>query len=114
MLRTDNVREALKDNGKPMSYDAIWSNVKSNITESLGTNVNEEQVKADLYFSLMEDSRLIMIGNGLWDLKEKYSLENQEIIEKAIITEEVELVWEESEETKELNLKIVDLNDDDE
>ena len=113
MLRTEEVRDFLEKSGKPVAFDNIWKNVKSEVIESLAVDHDEDRIKADLYLSLMEDSRLIMVGDNTWDLKERYSLSNQGKIEKARMTEEIELVWEESDETKELNLKIVRHDEED-
>ena len=111
MLRTEEIRGILKETGKPMDFNTIWKKVGPAVMESVKDGLDEDRVKSDLFFSLMEDSRIIMIGNEMWDLRSKYSLANQNIIQKARMTEEAELVWEESAETKELNLRIIK-NDD--
>ncbi len=111
MLRTDEVRKMLKNSNEPIAFNDIWEKIKDVIIPTISVEYTEDRIKSDLYFSLMEDSSLIMLGKGLWDLKERYSLHNQEIVAKSRVVEESELVWEESEETKELNLKIISTND---
>ena len=112
MLRTDEVREILKENGKPLSFDDIWKKIKSVVIDSIEREYDESRLKSDLYISLMEDSRIIMVSGDKWDLKEKYSLKDQDLIDKTILTEELEISLDESDETKELNLKVVSSNED--
>lgn len=111
MIRTDEVLALLKAKGKKMSYEDIWKEVKDSVMESLTIALDEIQVKSDLYISLIEDENIIMVGDNNWDLKERYSLENLEVIERSRMTEETELQWEETDDTKELKLSIVYKNE---
>ena len=111
MIRTDEVLALLKAKGKKMSYEDIWKKVKDSVMESLTIALDEIQVKSDLYISLIEDENIIMVGDNNWDLKERYSLENLEVIERSRMTEETELQWEETDDTKELKLSIVYKNE---
>ncbi len=107
MIRTDEVLALLKAKGSKMSYEDIWKQVKGPVMESLTTELDEIQVKSDLYISLIEDENVLMVGDNNWDLKERYSLENLEVIERSRMTEETEIQWEESDDTKELKLSII-------
>lgn len=107
MIRTDEVIALLKAKGKKMSFDKIWKEVKEPITESISVEMDEVQIKSNLYISLIEDEHVIMVGDNNWDLKERYSLDNLGVIEKSRMTEETELQWEESDDTRELKLSIV-------
>lgn len=112
MIRTDEVIALLKAKGNKLSYNDIWASVKDLVMKSLTVELDENQVKSDLYISLIEDENAIMVGDGFWDLKERYSLENLEVIERSRMTEETEIQWDESDDTKELKLSIVYKSDD--
>lgn len=112
MIRTDEVIALLKAKGTKMAYNEIWEEVKEPVMASLTVQHDEIQVKSDLYISLIEDENIIMVGDNNWDLKDRYSLENLEVIERSRMTEETELQWDESEDTKELKLSIVQKEDE--
>lgn len=115
MIRTDEVIAVLAAKGKKMSFEQIWKEVKVDVIASLKEGLDEVQVKSDLYLSMIEDEHVIMVGDNFWDLKDRYSLENLEVIKKSRMTEETEIQWDESDDTKELKLSLVsreDLDDD--
>ncbi len=112
MIRTDEVIALLKAKKNKMLYNDIRNSVKDSIMKSLTVELEETQVKSDLYMSLIEDENIIMVGEGYWDLKERYSLENLQVIERSRMTEETEIHWDESEDTKELKLSLVYKSDD--
>lgn len=112
MLKTDPIIKLLEDKKESMEYNSIWENVKKEVIESLKNNLEESIIKTNLYMSMLEDERLIMIGDNNWDLKNKYSSAEQSIILRSRLTEEAEIFFEEveeeeTEETKELNLVII-------
>ncbi|BDU67383.1 MAG: hypothetical protein TYPL_0360 [Candidatus Tyloplasma litorale] len=100
MLKTEEVIKILKSNKKPMLFNDIWKKVKKEITSSLNNEVNEFAIKSDLYLSLMEDPKLIMVGNNKWDIRDKYSYSEIESLNKTLLIEEdiEEDVEEETEE----------------
>lgn len=107
MLETNSAIKFIEKQKKPVSFEEIWEKVKKETIESLGKEFPEKSIKSDLYFSLIEDERAIMIGNNVWDLKSRHSLNDVLEIEKSL-TEEVELeILEESDDTKELKMKII-------
>lgn len=109
MLRTDAVIKLLKTKKQEMSFDEIWANVKEETLKSIKKEFTEDQIKADLYMSLIEEQALIMIGDSKWDLKEKFSYDEIHQIEKTRMTEELELdiAVEKSDDTRELKLEIL-------
>jgi DNA-directed RNA polymerase delta subunit len=115
MLKTGNVVKFMRTLKTPVSFDTIWTKLGVEITESLGKEMPEEVVKSDLYMSLIEDERIIMVGQNEWALREAYSLSELSAIEKTVETEEAEVTLDdvESDETKELKLVIIDEDDDD-
>ena len=89
-----------------MSFDVIWKQVKSDSLSSISKTLSEEVMMSDLYLSLIEDERTIMVGDNKWALKDTYSLKDLSTIEKDRLTEETVLnIDEESDDTKELLLK---------
>jgi len=108
MVKTDEVIKFLKTLKGPASFKEIWENVKDESFASIKKNLSEEVMMSDLYLSLIEDERIIMIGGNNWELKEKYSIKDVSAIEKERLTEETTLSLEESDDTKELLLKIID------
>lgn len=110
MLRTDKVIELLQGKKHPMPFESIWKKIKEDTISSISKDMDETGVKAALYMSLLEDQRLIMVGDNNWDVKEKYSHNDQVQIEKIRVTEEIQLDLEESDETRELKLKIIPMD----
>ncbi|NQX83328.1 MAG: DNA-directed RNA polymerase subunit delta [Mycoplasmataceae bacterium] len=106
MLKTDMIIKLLKNTKKPMTYDVIWDKVKIEVMDSFKEDLDEFAIKTDLYMSLLEDEKLIMIGDNTWDLKEKYSNSKQASIIKSRMTEETEIILEKSNEEKNKVIKI--------
>jgi len=107
MLETNGAIKFIESKKKAISFEEIWKQVKKETISSLGKDVPEKTIKSDLYFSLIEDERVIMIGNNVWDLKSRHSLNDVLEIEKSLTEEfEVELP-EESDDTKELKLNTI-------
>ncbi len=109
MLRTDAVIKLLKNNKTDMSFEDIWTNIKEETMESISKNLDEMEAKADMYTSMLEEPLLIMVGDNRWNLKEAFSYEEIEGIKKERITIEDDIVpeLEESDDTKELHLEIL-------
>lgn len=113
MLRTDAVIKLLTKNKEPMAFDLIWSEVKEDTISTLTKEFEENQVKADLYMSILEDQRFIMIGDNTWGLVSDYSPEEIAEFDKKRITDDIPNSddLDESEDTKELRLGL-DLGED--
>ncbi len=108
MIKTNLVLDLLEKNSKPMNFNNIWDSIKNDVISSLKQKEEEHKIKTDLYMSMLEDENLIMIGENNWDLKNKYTISKQIEIEKTRILDEEDLVLEESDDTKELNLEILE------
>jgi len=107
MLETNSAVKFIESKSKPVSFEDIWKNIKKETINSLGKEFPEEVIKSDLYISLIEDERVIMIGNNVWDLKSRRSFNEIIEIEKTL-TEEFELeITEESDDTKELKINTI-------
>lgn len=107
MLKTDHVVKYIESKKDPVSFEEIWKNVKKETISSLGKTFPEEVIKSDLYHSLMEEEKIMMIGNNVWELKSRHSLKDVLGFEKSL-TEEYELnVVEESDDTRELKLNTI-------
>lgn len=112
MLKTDSVIKLLKKNKVPMSFDEIWAAVREETINSVTsmdelTESKEIEIKTSLYTSFLEDQLLIMVGGHKWDLKDGYSYNEVNSIEKTRLTEEIELELEKTDETVELELALV-------
>ncbi len=112
MLRTDAVIKLLKTKKEEMSFDDIWTNIKEETLSTISKEQEESVVKSDLYMSLMEDQRLIMVGDNKWNLKESYSYSEIEDIKKSRMTDDVETELEETEDTIELKLGLAPLGEE--
>ncbi len=107
MLETNSAVKFIESRKKSVSFEDIWTNVKKETISSLGKEFPEEVIKSDLYLSLIEDERVIMVGNNTWELKSRRSLNEVLEIEKSL-TEEFELeITEESDDTKELKMNTI-------
>ncbi len=111
MLRTDIVIKFLKKEKAKTSFDKIWAGVKEETLKTMPEGTDENQAKADLYMSMMEDPDIIMIEGNNWDLKSNFSFEEVNEIVKTRMTEELELDIsspEKSDDTIEMELGIID------
>ncbi len=112
MLRTDAVIKLLTKNKEEMSFDNIWINVKDETLSTITKEQEESIVKSDLYMSMMEDQRLIMVGDNKWNLKDSYSYAEIEDIKKSRMTDDVETELEETEDTRELKLGLAQIGEE--
>lgn len=84
-----NLVEKLLENSKPLEFEKIWSKVKDDLLKDLQKTKDEEiKVKNDLLLSMIQDEKLIMIGNNTWSLRNKYSTAQQEKINSSILGSE--------------------------
>ncbi len=112
MLKTDAVIKLLKKE-KQLSFDAIWNSVKDETIASISIEKNENEIKTDLYMSLMEDQTFIMLGDNNWGIKASYSYEEIDEIKKSRITDDIEEEFdEESDDTRELKLGLTSTGED--
>ncbi len=72
MLDTTKIFEYIKEQGKS-EFDFIW-----NALYIANENEDEFLLKSRTYLSMIQDFRFIKVENNLWDLKEKYSLQEIE------------------------------------
>ncbi len=72
MLDTTKIFEYIKEQGKS-EFDSIW-----NALYIANENEDEFLLKSRTYLSMIQDFRFIKVESNLWDLKEKYSLQEIE------------------------------------
>ncbi len=72
MLDTTKIFEYIKEQGKT-DFESVWTALYSG-------NESEDEflLKSRTYLSMIQDFRFIKVENNLWDLKEKYSLQEIE------------------------------------
>lgn len=107
MLRTEKIFKILKGSKSPVDFDSLWEKIKDEFYPSSNEKLTENQVKTDLYMTMLEDPGMIMIGSNKWDLKTRYSHDEQTSMARERITIETELNLEVTDDTKELKLEIV-------
>lgn len=107
MLNVDLAINFIKKNGAK-KFDLIWENIKKDLFNEIETNKKEAEIKSDFFISMINDEKLIMIGNEIWDLRENYSLKEIEDININVFGSQIE-----KEDDQEL-LKANDLTLDDE
>ncbi len=76
MIDTNLVTDLIRENGS-MSFNDIWTKISPQIKEHFDKIEDESVLKSNVYLSMIENFNLIMIGNNVWDLKDKYT--NSEI-----------------------------------
>lgn len=89
MLNIDVVIKYLSKKGES-SFEDIWLDVKNDIKSSLTKELDEIAIKTNLHHSLIEDSKVIMVGGNHWNLKENFSYEELEDIKNKVIENELE------------------------
>ncbi len=72
MLDTTKIFEYIKEQGKT-DFDSVWTALYSG-----DESEDEFLLKSRTYLSMIQDFRFIKVENNLWDLKEKYSLQEIE------------------------------------
>lgn len=107
MLNVDLAINFIKENGAK-KFDLIWNNIKKDLFNEIETNKKEAEIKSDFFISMINDEKLIMIGNEIWDLRENYSLKEIEDININVFGSQIE-----KEDDQEL-LKANDLTLDEE
>ncbi len=113
MLKTDTVIKLLKKEKKAMTFDDIWKTIKEETMSSLSKEgIEEFQAKSDLYMSLLEEQKLIMIGENKWDLKENFSHDDIALIERTRMTEELELDLDLEKTDDTIELEILDVEEE--
>ncbi|CRX37070.1 / / hypothetical protein / 559679:560059 Reverse [Candidatus Hepatoplasma crinochetorum] len=107
MLNVDLAINFIKENGAK-KFDLIWNNIKKDLFNEIETNKKEAEIKSDFFISMINDEKLIMIGNEIWDLRENYSLKEIGVINVNVFGSQIE-----KEDDQEL-LKANDLTLDEE
>lgn len=95
MLNVDLAIDFITKTGKK-KFSEVWDHVKDDLFLEIKTIKKEANIKSDFFISMMNDERLIMIGDDIWDLKEKYSLSEIEDINIKVFGNQIEK--EDSEE----------------
>lgn len=114
MLNTNVVIDLLSKE-ETLAFEKIWTKVKKDLLDELNSDKSEARIKADFYVSLLQDERLIMLGNNVWSLKSNYNLHESEDISKKILgdelqrnEEELNSETEDLEPTEEIELELED------
>ncbi|AHK22628.1 hypothetical protein [Candidatus Hepatoplasma crinochetorum] len=95
MLNVDLAIDFITKTGKK-KFSEVWDHVKDDLFLEIKTIKKEANIKSDFFISMMNDERLIMIGDDTWDLKGKYSLSEIEDINIKVFGNQIEK--EDSEE----------------
>ncbi len=72
MIDTNLVTDLIRENGS-MSFSDIWAKISPQIKAHFDKIEDESVLKSNVYLSMIENFNLIMIGNNIWDLKDKYT-----------------------------------------
>ncbi len=72
MIDTNLVTDLIREKGS-MSFEDIWEKISPQIRAHFDKIEDESIFKSNVYLSMVENFNLIMIGNNVWDLKEKYT-----------------------------------------
>ncbi|BDV03759.1 MAG: hypothetical protein HPPSJP_4800 [Candidatus Hepatoplasma scabrum] len=89
MLSVDLAIDFIKKNGAK-KFDVIWTNIKKELFDQIDTIKKEPEIKSDFFISMINDEKLIMLGNEIWDLKENYSLQEIEDIKVNVFGSQIE------------------------
>lgn len=114
MIRTDKIVKLVKESKDPLTFDEIWNAVGKEIMEELG-ETDEIVTKTDLYLAIMDDPKIIQVGENTWDLRSNYSFEKAQEIVRTRMTEELELEInsvEKSEDTIEMEIGLPEKSED--
>lgn len=109
-MNLDNIINFLKAKKNPISFDDIWEHISKDIDES--TKTPEYTIKANLFSSMIIDERLLMISDNKWDLRNRYTLDEVERINKISFSdsEDVEKELDKTiEET--IEISVVDIEE---
>lgn len=103
MININPVLKLLKTKKDEMAFEDIFASVKDKLTRSIE---DENELRADLYVSMLDTKLLIMVGGNKWGLRENYSMDQIAQIETIVEANFEELENREAaEETQEFKIK---------
>ena len=84
MIDTSLVIKYLEKHGKT-SFEQIWEKISPKLLKQFDKIKDDNELKTNLFSSMIENFKLIMIGNNVWDLKINYTIGEVEDINNSLL-----------------------------